>query len=415
MGGTPHLLLLFQRVPLLGSISSGQFICLYAPPQTQRHLVVSAFLTFPSPEGEAIPSGLRKRKVMSTPLISLPLLPARRLLPGVRSTQVLLWGGLLLSLLLFVAHPFPVSLHQTPPNLPAAPGGNVNLTNQQNLGDAQPVSARVAQQTQASTATMPQSIDSQAVFGLGANNHLYVYNWAVGGSSSSPWNNWVTTDLTALVGPYTTTIVGTPSAHSFLISSGALYVTAYALGLNGHLYEYWWTQSAGWNLNDLNTTAIPPIGTSIPLIAGFPQGYSFTLPGSTMARHSVFVIDTNGHLDLFSWAEGISWTFLDLTAQTHQGGNFSALIIPSGHWYVPAANNQLYQSVYAVDRTGQLWEYWWTNGVWSANNLTSKAPLPPSVTAVGSPSGYSFTSPGSNVVSHHVFVLGSDAHIYDYK
>lgn len=238
--------------------------------------------------------------------------------------------------------------------------------------------------------------NKQSLFAVGSDHHLYTYYWSVGGY-------WSIADLTGLLSA--PTVTGTSSSYSFQ-TGGTVYQNLYINGTNGHLYQYWATSA--WHLNDLSSLASPspPSGVSFN---GSPTGYTYTLPGQSTTRHAVFDIGSDGHLYLFDW-NGTAWSLTDLSVQL--GASVSFVGIPSGY-ALQTSPTALFQWVYVNGSNGHLYELWW-GGSWNLVDLGAGTPLPSGVSAVNSPSAYSYTLSGQTALQHSIQVEGSDGHLYLY-
>src|SRR5262249_48334818 len=76
-------------------------------------------------------------------------------------------------------------------------------------------------------------------------------------------------------------------------------------GGDGHVHELWWSESSGWQRNDL--TAAP----GAPAAAGDPAGYMFDAQGT---QHVVYR-GGDGHIHEL-WCSPEAWHHNDLTAAT---------------------------------------------------------------------------------------------------
>lgn len=174
----------------------------------------------------------------------------------------------------------------------SSPGGAVPL----------PSGVSVWSTPSAMTFSYPNSPSTtrHSVFFTGSNGHLYDYQWAQGSSWS--WN-----DITNAVGSVSAQY--DPSAN-FLVQSGSGVQDVFVAGTDGDIHEYYFSQSNNaWRTGDISVAAS---ATGYSIIGG-PSSFSNFLTFAPMtARHSVFVITSDGHLREFVWAQNTTpWQLVD--------------------------------------------------------------------------------------------------------
>jgi hypothetical protein len=256
-----------------------------------------------------------------------------------------------------------------------------------------------------------------SIFSLGSNNHLYNYAWAW----TSSGGTWTLTDLTNQVAlPSGATPTGTPSGNAFVIS-GTLYQHVVVVGSDGHVYEYWYNGGGNWQLNTSVIPAPPPGVT----FTGSATTYSYTLPGSSVVHHTIYVLSTFTDLFAYDWtwsSTGGTWTLTNVsqTMTGHVivgggGGGVTLTGVPSGNYFTVNGTGE--QHVVVTGSDGHLYEYWQfagpTNG-WGLNDLSTVAPLGGGRTVTGSPYVYSYTIQGDSATHHSVQIVASDGRQLEY-
>jgi len=139
-----------------------------------------------------------------------------------------------------------------------------------------------------------------SIFFTGSNNHLYDYQWAQGSS-------WSLTDVTNSVGG--AAMEYAPSAN-FLVQSGSGVQDVFVGGTDGDIHEFYFSQSNNaWRTDDISVAAS---ATGYTIIGG-PSSFSNFLPSAPMnARHSVFVVTSDGMLREFLWVQSTTpWELID--------------------------------------------------------------------------------------------------------
>lgn len=234
----------------------------------------------------------------------------------------------------------------------------------------------------------------QDVYAVGANGHLYDYHW-------HDYQGWTINDIS---GAPSAALTGTASGSTF-VQDSQLVQDVFVNDVNGHVQEYWKYPNTSWNHADHTPSGIT--------FTGSPSGVSFTFPGQTNINHSVYDIGTNGHLYYLSWEEYVhGWQVADLNSVSGTPA-VAFTFAPSGTAFVQSGAE--YQTTYARGNDGRLYEYWWTNNTWHENCVSCNVgALPNSATVDSGPSAVSFVYPGQSAMNHAIFVMGSDGYLYDF-
>ena len=299
----------------------------------------------------------------------------------------------------------------------SVPGGSDTLMDAHNVAEQDDSYADVGDGVNPFPRTIVHLYVNNAddVYMAGTNGQLYDYHWSRTTGTNGVWN---TTDLNTAVTPQlNVTFIGKPSGGTSVLD-GSLLRDVSAVASDGNLYKFW-QQSGTWHVGQL----APPSGVRF---TGSPTGIDYELPGQITDRYAIFVEGNNGDLYVDTYTEGGSWVLSDLTAALGPScvkpsctPAFRFTGTPSVISFVQmeSGNPKLVVDVYDVGNDGELYQYWWDQGVgsWQENNLDSYATPSDGAGFVGSPSAITYERPGSSpVVYHNVYVEGSDGHVYQY-
>jgi hypothetical protein len=226
--------------------------------------------------------------------------------------------------------------------------------------------------------------NTDEVFYIGSNQHVYELFY----SASSGWNFG---DLTAVTGT-ALAVSGSPIiAHTDSIAGTD---EAFYIGSNQHVYELFYSPSAGWNFGDLTLTTGAPAA-----VAGSGLSSHVDMIANT---DEVFYIGSNQHVYELFYSASSGWNFGDLTLTTGApaavaGSGLSShvdTIANTDEVFYIGANQHMYELFYSA------------SSGWNFGDLT----LTTGATAARTGSGItSYINTIAN--TDEVFFVGPDQHI----
>lgn len=168
------------------------------------------------------------------------------------------------------------------------------------------------------------------------------------------------------------------------------------IGADHSIYEAYWSQGFAWQGGNVTAAAnIPPAAFGSPLT-------SFFDPSSN--QQHVLYISANQHIYQAFWDPNVGWQGQDVSASTNlpEAAFGSSLM----SFFNPSSNQQ---QVFYIGPDQNLYELYWTPGVfWQGENVTAAAKVPSA--ALGS-SLTGFFNSSSN--QQEAFYIGADQNIYE--
>jgi Pro-kumamolisin, activation domain/Abnormal spindle-like microcephaly-assoc'd, ASPM-SPD-2-Hydin/Subtilase family len=228
----------------------------------------------------------------------------------------------------------------------------------------------------------PLSDDSQHVFFIGTDGHVYELYITAGAG-------WVYNDLTALaraVPPNPTTAL-----DGYRLSDDSKHVNY--IGTDGHVHELYITRGGRWVDNDLTSLAgaVPPIPTTA--LDGYPL--------SDDSEH-VFFIGTDHHVHELYLTRGAAWVDNDLTALA---GAVPPIPTTALDGYRLSDDSKHVNFIGTDHHVHELYIH--AGASWVDNDLTAEAgAVPP--TATSALDGFPLSDD-----SQHLFFIGADTHVHE--
>jgi hypothetical protein len=227
---------------------------------------------------------------------------------------------------------------------------------------------------------------TEEVFYIGANQHIYELFW----TSAAGWNFG---DLTFTTGA---PAAGTGSGLSSQVNTIANTDEVFYVGANQHIYELFWSSTAGWNFGDLTGTT----GSGLAANGSQVVGHTDNIAGTD----EVFYVGSNQHIYELFWTSATGWNFGDLTFTTGApaAGTGSGL---SSHVDTVANTDE----VFYVGANQHVYQLFWSSSAgWNFGDLTMTT-------------GAAVAASGSPIISHvngivstdEVFYLASNQHVYE--
>jgi|GEM_PF-1636042 hypothetical protein len=252
------------------------------------------------------------------------------------------------------------------------------------------------------------SLVHHSLFVLGSNGHLYHYDWVQTATWSPPVD---------ISGTPTAALSGAPVGIGWA-ENNAEYQAAYIIGNDGHLYEYATSDGVTWTVHDVTATSHDALPSGVHL-TGTASGYAFTLSGESVARRSLFAVGSDGHLYNYNWAQGStsagSWSLTDVSGGATGGPTLGAggitLVASPSAVYTPQ-NGGVFE-VYVTGSDGHLYEYAYQNG-WAGSDVSAQAGQPATTQLASAPAAFTAqvaTSSGGTAQMDNVYVVTSDGQL----
>jgi len=202
------------------------------------------------------------------------------------------------------------------------------------------------------------------------------------------------------------TLTGTPSAHWF-VQNGNIVQDVYAIGTDGSIHEFVSTNSGSWANNFIPLA--PPAGVTF---TGTPLAFTYTQDGTTDLHHSVFAMGNNGHLYNYWGPPSVGWTGpTDISGSSGttltgspSGGPAYQSTCSIQTVYATGADNLVHEYVYnGGDGNGGLCGISSSVGWFNGTTLTPNNGW----TATGSPMAFNYILSGTTALRHSIFFATS--------